>query len=325
MITRQMSLLMVFIALSVFVISAENDGYSVILSWISNVIPLMFLSYAAAIIISSGQIDISTGAVMSLLGMILVLISSLSDQDVIGIVIAHFVTFVVGISIYAGMSLLVTSRISSLIVTLSIFFIAKGISTFIQACMQGVGSICRGIDGNLDFRGIGVISSDYIFSIIGHPMVSLVLGIGLVILVLYWRYHTRTGLEHVAVGMNKTAAHIAGIDIQRVTIRAFLAAGLLVSLATVLRLHGQTYGGWTANTGWGEELLAIAIAIIGGTRITGGKIDPISIALAALVVYSIRDVATNDLRLPSEMASIAFGILMAFVVWLDVRRQKNRA
>jgi ribose transport system permease protein len=305
------------------ILSGSNSIY-VFSSWIVNVIPLLFLSMAAALVISSGHVDISTGAVMSLLGMLVVSSIGLFGDNLAIIVVLHLLVFCGGVAIYIGMFSIIKNGISSLVVTLAVFFIAKGSSTFIQICMQSAGYICRSGSPERFSLASGVIPSEYVVEMFSHPLVSAMILISLVAVVHFWRYSTRGGLDHIAVGMNQASAKFVGISVLKVHFLAFVFAGVLVSSATFIRLHGQTQGGWSANTGWGEELLAIAIAVIGGTRISGGRLDPMSIAVAALFVYAMRDVVTNDLRLPSELASIAFGIIIVLVVWGDAKTQKGQ-
>ena len=63
-----------------------------------------------------------------------------------------------------------------------------------------------------------------------------------------------------------------------------------------------------------HKLLAIAIAVIGGTRISGGRFNPIGIFAASLAVYISRDIITSDLGIPAEVASLVFGALLLAIV-----------
>lgn len=322
--TRRVFLIAAFFALVAISALSGSAPIAVASSWITNFVPLLLLSIAASLIISSGHVDISSGAVMSFLGMFLVFLFSLFKASLVNVVLFHMIVIASGIAIYTIIFAVVGSRVSSLITTLSVFFIAKGMSTLLQTCLQGVG-LCRLHGPDFLTTTSGIIPSDYVLSIVDTPAISGGLALAIVSIAHFWRFHTYTGLEHVAVGLNTTSAAFARVSTRKVHFIAFSVAGTLVGLATLIRIHGQTHGGWSANTGWGEELLAIAVAVIGGTRINGGRFDPSSVALAALVIYAMRDVVTNDLKFPSEMASILFGIMMATIVWLDSRTQKEKS
>lgn len=318
---RQLLLATALAALAIIPTLAGNSSLSVVLGWCSGFVSLLFLSIAAAIIISSGHVDIATGPVMSLLGMIIIFMLAILGPTMKAVLIAHLAAIAGGIVVYGLMFLVVQKGLSSLITTLGMLFVAKGLSTFLQVCFQGASQIC-GPDVHFFANRSGVVPANYVVSAVGRPVVSALIAISLILVVFIWRFYTRSGLDHVAVGLNPDSAKFAGVSASKVHCVAFLLAGILVVCATFVRLHGTTNGGWSADTGWGEELLAIAVAVVGGTRITGGRFDPIAVLFAALVVYAMRDVITNDLGLPSETASAAFGVVIALVAWLDTRSKR---
>lgn len=290
--------------------------------WINNSLPLFLLALAAALVISCGQIDISTGGVMSLSGMIVVFIFGIGSGGLIGATLAHVAALGAVCLIYWTYSMVAIRGLSTLIVTLSALLLAKGLATLLQTCIQGVGELCRVADG------VGaqsaILPDSYVIDFLGTTWFSILTFAGLFGAMWIWRYKSRWGLNHIAVGMDKEAAHFCRISITRVYRHAFLAAGLLVFLATVIRLHGQGNGGWSANTGWGDELLAIAIAVIGGTRVSGGRIDPLGLVITTLAFYASRDIITNALGLPSEVASIFFGLMLFAIAWIDLRTRHDR-
>lgn len=300
-----------------------SDPLILIPIWISNFVPILLLSMAAAIVISCGNIDIAPGAIMSFLGMCIIMWMSIMGSEKLNVMIGHLVAIVICLIIYITIYGAIRLKIPSLIITLSAYFICKGFSIFLQACLQGAGSIGHLLNKDYFIYKSNTIPEEYVLHVVGNPIFAFIAVIVLVSLLYFWRFHTRQGLEHIAVGFDPKAAVFSGISCEKVYFISFLLAGIFVILATFFRIHGQTQGGWTPNTGWGEELLAIAIAVIGGTRITGGRFDPISILLSALTIYAMRDVVTNDFNLPSEIASMAFGITIVLVIILDSRTQKN--
>ncbi len=314
--------LLVWLAICLLVAAATGSlSVSLMQVWAVNVTPIFLLSVAAAMVISCGHVDISTGGIMSVVGMIVLFVFGVPNEGLGSFALAHFVAFIFILIVYWLYASAAIKGVSTLIVTLSAFLAAKGFATLLQTCMQGVGEVCRNSWNKAS--GASVIPRDLLLSPLGSPLFSVVILLLCLLALVFWRYRTRWGLEHIAVGIDKEAAKFARISSARIYALAFGAAGLLVFAATVIRLHGQGGGGWSANTGWGEELLAIAIAVIGGTRITGGRLDPVSLLMAAFAVYVSRDLITNDLRVPSEVASILFGVLLLIVAWSDVRKRMN--
>jgi ribose/xylose/arabinose/galactoside ABC-type transport system permease subunit len=116
--------------------------------------------------------------------------------------------------------------------------------------------------------------------------------------------------------MDAKAAEIAGVDIKRVYFAAFLMSGALVGLSALLSLVAVQRGGWAPNTGWGKELLAIAAAVLGGCRITGGRFDPVCVALATLLMFAVRD-TISALSLPVELEYVVLGVGVILVALID--------
>jgi ribose/xylose/arabinose/galactoside ABC-type transport system permease subunit len=124
----------------------------------------------------------------------------------------------------------------------------------------------------------------------------------------------------VAVGFDRDAAHLAGIDVRRVRMRAFLVASALVYVSTMLYMISYQGGGWTAATGTGLELTAIAAAVIGGTAITGGRFNPVGVAMGIGVWAALGHVCIMAQFLDPEHQKLAGGALLLLVAFLDSKR-----
>jgi ribose transport system permease protein len=294
---------------------------SLVQVWLANALPYFMLSLAAALIISCGQIDISTGGIVSLAGMIIVAAFTASGGTTTGVLISHGLALIAVLLIYLAYAFAARRGISTLIVTLSLLLVAKGSSTLLQSCLHGVGEICR--TGRIMTGGSAILPEWAVLNIVGDAWFSVLAFVLVLSGAQMWRHRTRWGLEHIAVGMDVEASKFCRIPVRTIYTRAFLAAGVLVFVATVMRLHGPNDGGWSANTGWGDELLAIAIAVIGGTRISGGRFNPTWILVASLTVYISRDIITSDLGIPAEVASLVFGALLLSIVAVEMSRKSS--
>lgn len=301
----------------------ENSlSYALVESWVANALPLLLLALSAGLLISCGRIDISSGAAMSTVGMIIVSTYSFLGGSMGAGLWGHVAGICYLGLLYFLYHAVTKAGVPAIIATLSGLLISKGLSTIIQACVLGAGQICRSSGFSIKSS---VVSEPPIVAALLDTMLFNLFFVALIVSALgWWRYRSRSGLEHVAVGMNEVSAGYARIGINRVRALAFALAALLVLLATLLRLHGQNNGGWAPNTGWGEELIAIAIAVIGGTRVSGGHFDPIAIGLAGVTVYVWRDIITNDVGVPTEATSMLFGVLLIAITWLDLRRSRER-
>lgn len=72
-----------------------------------------------------------------------------------------------------------------------------------------------------------------------------------------------------AVGGNAKAARVSGIDVKKITASVYILSGILAALAGIITTARVTSG--VTNTGDGYETDAIAMVVIGGTSLAGGK------------------------------------------------------
>jgi ribose/xylose/arabinose/galactoside ABC-type transport system permease subunit len=311
-----------FALVAAVLVSAFERSLSVGLfgSWVVNSLPLMLLSLSAGVIIACGRIDISSGAAMSAVGMVIVATAGLFGMSITGLLLGHAFAISYLALLYGTYHLATRAGVPSIIATLAGFLISKGVSTVIQTCALGVGEICPGGAGIARFV---LPQSSFFAGLFDSLGFNLAVAVSVIVAMHSWRYHTISGLRHVAVGMDEDAAGYARIDRDRVRALAFGLAAALVLLATLVRLYGQNNGGWAPNTGWGDELIAIAIAVVGGARVSGGHFDAIGIAAASLAVYVWRDIIINDLGVPTEATSMVFGILLLAISWADLRQQQR--
>jgi ribose/xylose/arabinose/galactoside ABC-type transport system permease subunit len=270
--------ILLFVVLALSTTSPEH-AIGVMTYWVHAALPLVALSLAAGIIISCGQIDIASGAAFSLLGMIVLAVMAQLGSRGTFILWSSLGAWVIVILFYVLMYvLIIVGRIPALLCTLGLAFCAKSFSLLLQSLMHGATRTVP-VDGAVRVFGWSCL------------LISVVIGI-----LLFWRYLSDFGLYHIAVGLDVKSAQIAGIRTNHVYLAAFLMSGVLVGLSSVLFLVGFQRGGWAPDTGWGKELLAIAAAVIGGCRITGGRFDPICVALATIMVVAVRDASTSLIK-----------------------------
>jgi ribose/xylose/arabinose/galactoside ABC-type transport system permease subunit len=156
--------------------------------------------------------------------------------------------------------------------------------------------------------------------IAGIPIVTLIF---LAVVVAVWATlkFTRFGHHVYAVGGNREAARLAGIDVNRVTIGAYAIGGLLAGLAGVLLL-GQT-GIGQPNSAATWPLTAIAAVVVGGVPLSGGVGRVSSAVLGTLLL----GVVANGLNLNGvspywQPAVTGFVILVA--VGIDSYQRRRR-
>ena len=134
--------------------------------------------------------------------------------------------------------------------------------------------------------------------------------------------YTVYGNHTYAIGSNEEAARMSGINVKRHKIMVYMIAAMLAAFAGVVLSAKAS----TAQAGMGEfyELFAIAMAVIGGISLTGGRGSIIGTVLGAMVLGVIRSGFTY-IKLDGSYQLMAMGGIIISAVILDQYRQRNRA
>ncbi|PKM81203.1 MAG: ribose ABC transporter permease [Firmicutes bacterium HGW-Firmicutes-14] len=247
----------------------------------------------STVVLLVGEIDLSIGSIMSL--------SLVTGGLMVGYgsVPALTVTCLTGIILGIVNGVFVTKlKINSLMVTLGTMSVFGGLA-------------------NVATRGQSIFLYDsplYLWLgrgyIGGIPVpVIIFLSVG-IILSLLLRF-TKTGKEIYFTGANKRAAWISGININKIKITAYAVSGLTAALAGPL-LSSQT-NRITPIQGVGFELSAIAVAVLGGTSLSGGKGTVIGTILGALTFQLLLNILTLS-GVGTYMEQVLKGFLLIVIV-----------
>ena len=204
-------------------------------------------------VVITGGIDLSVGAAIGLAGMIGALCMAAGQGTLIGIV----VTMLVAVAIGAVNGLSVAGvRLAPFIVTLATMGMAEGLTLEANG-----GQSVYSVPAAFTSFGSGTVFGGLPISVIVTIAVFIVGGVLLT--------KTAFGKSVFAVGGNREAARLAGINVNRVTFLVYVIAGLCVGIASIIAV-GRV-GAATPTGGVGVELRVIAAIVIGGTSLFGGK------------------------------------------------------
>ena len=120
--------------------------------------------------------------------------------------------------------------------------------------------------GKIGFIGFKYIGGGMFGGVLPVPIIIFAIILAICFLLLY---KTRYGRYVFAVGGNANAARVSGINIKRIIASVYILSGVLAALAGVITSARVTSG--VTNTGEGYETDAIAMVVIGGTSLAGGK------------------------------------------------------
>jgi ribose/xylose/arabinose/galactoside ABC-type transport system permease subunit len=220
------------------------------------------LALAEFLVILVGGFDLSVGAVLALSSVVAVRLWDVSPA------LACACAVLAGVVIGLLNGLLVTlARIPSLIATLGTMGVARG------AAFAVSGSAIAITDENF----VSFMRS----TVVVIPVIAA-LWVAIAAVVHYVLRVTKTGCHVYAVGGDDRAARLAGVDVDRIRLLTYTAAGGLAGAAGVLFVARFSSGMPTAAQGW--ELDAIAAVVIGGARLFGGQ-GTVPKAMAGVLVY----------------------------------------
>jgi inositol transport system permease protein len=149
-------------------------------------------------------------------------------------------------------------------------------------------------------------------------VVFVVLAVLFQVIMIYTLY----GKRSYAIGSNEAAARMSGINVDRHKVLVYAIAGMLAAVAAIL-LTSKTL---TAQAGMGVmyELDAIAMAVIGGISLSGGRGSIVGTVLGA-GIFSVIISGFTSIQLDAYYQEMVKGAIIVGAVVLDQWRQRNRA
>jgi len=160
------------------------------------------------------------------------------------------------------------------------------------------------------------------YAAIGKGMMPVIIFVSLAVLFHLILTYTRYGKHCYGIGSNEQAMRMSGINVEKMKVLIYVIAGLLSALAAVV-LSSKNL---TAQAGMGVmyELDAIAMAVIGGISLQGGRGSIIGTVLGALI-FGVIISGFTFLKLDAYYQEMVKGMIIVAAVVLDQWRQKSRA
>jgi inositol transport system permease protein len=160
------------------------------------------------------------------------------------------------------------------------------------------------------------------FAAIGKGMMPVLIFLAVAVIFHIALKYTRYGKHTYAIGSNAEAARVSGINVERHLILVYGIAGLLAALAGI----ALAARGLTAQAGMGivYELDAIAMAVIGGTSLAGGRGSIVGTVIGMLI-FGVIISGFTFLRIDAYYQEMLKGVIIVVAVVADVYRQKKRA
>ena len=261
------------------------------------------LAVGATVVIISAGIDLSVGSILAFSGVVGALYLNTGGNFIVAILIALALGTLLGV---INGFFIAKMKLAPFIATLGMMSVARGLALVVT----GGNAITIDVP-NYVFLGSGVI--------FGIPVPVIIAGL-IFLLGAFLLSKTWIGKYIYAIGGNKEASRLSGIEVDKMLIFTYGLSGFLAGLAAVV-LSARL---WAAPPimGEGYELQAIAAAVIGGASLSGGEGFLTGTLYGAFVIGIIRN-GLNLIGVSSFWQQVAIGSIIILAVLVDQIKKRK--
>ena len=262
--------------------------------------PLLIVATAMTLVITTGGIDLSVGAVLALTGALCAILI----HDGFPWVLVVVLMLVAGAALGALQGFFVAYEgIPAFIVTLA------GLSAIRGLALLMTGGYSIPVPSSIGFVDLGRAW------VLGLPLPALLAAVILACGFILFN-QTAFGRYVTGIGANAEAVRRAGVDTRRIMLLVYVLSGTTAALAGVVLT--ARLGSGSSNAGQGFELDVIAAVVLGGTSLFGGRGSMLGTVLGALTVAVIGNGLILS-HLSPFLTPIVTGCIILLAIWMNFR------
>ncbi len=270
---------------------------------------LVITGIGITFIMLGGAMDLSTGYLLSTVGIVMALIDG---GDSGGGSMIFIVTALCGIALSVVLSgfngvMYAWLKVFPFVITLATQYILNGATYLLSG---GVSHTYKGLSGMFKFFGganIPFIGNSYLKS--GVIVMIVMVIIGSLIL-----NKTHFGRNVYALGSNPDAVALSGVSVAKMRIAVFALAGLFFGIAQIVNIG--KIGSAANSMGIGAEFTVMAGAMLGGVKMGGGGGKMSNMVIGVLII-AVLNQGMNFLNINQYWQYVALGIVLLAAVTLD--------
>jgi ribose/xylose/arabinose/galactoside ABC-type transport system permease subunit len=305
--STEFSLIAILVILFVFFSVSTNSFFSVynLTNILKQASIIGIIAVASTLVIISGGIDLSVGAVTGIGSLVVALMMQRLGSPIWLTIVAAIIAGAI-CGLYNGI-IIHEFKIAPFIATLGSQIIIRGIIDL--ACQS------KTITGV--YPKFSAFSDD---RFAGIPKMAIVWLVIVVIIVLILKY-TRFGRNIFTIGNSEEVARLSGINLRANKYATYIISGMLCAIAGVLltsRINSAIPTG-----GAGYEMDAIAAAVIGGASLSGGRGSIIGTLLGTLLITIINN-GGIQLGIKPFIMEVVTGVLITIAVIIDMLRVRKQ-
>lgn len=290
-------LCIVFSILNPNFLTSRNIG-----NLLRQIAPILLIGMGQGYVLITGNIDLSIGSVIGMGAMTSTTLMTRGVNPVVAIIITLIACLAIGV--LNGL-LVAKCKLPPFIATLGTMTIARGIAQIVNGNFN-TDAIPPSANWFSDFFYYGSLFGVFIITwlaLILFLIFNFLLG------------RTRMGRHTYAVGSNKEAAKLSGVNVDFVIIRVYVISSFFAAIVGFNTAALARMG--TMDAGTMHELFAVAAAVIGGISTLGGQGKLVGVVIGA----GIWGVLQNGLQFagaPLAIRNIVVGIIVITSVLLDI-------
>lgn len=313
--TQKIVVLLVIIVLYTFfsIMSPGFRKYPTLVSILDYSYYISFMAIGVTFCLLTGGVDLSIGTGMICYGLFG---GYLVVQHGMPVVVGILATVALGLIMGCINGVLVAVLdLPPFIGTLGTMMVARGLGSILTGGRSVTWPAASSEQGW--FRMLFKINKSGMLIPIGFIWVIL-----FVILMSLFLNKTRPGRYILAIGSNKEATRLSGVNVVKYQALAYIISGIFAGIAGVA--FSATFQAIAPGSGAGLELDAIAGAIIGGTSMTGGA-GSVAGTLLGVFVMSMLKSGLPYIGLQANWQQIITGIILIAAVFIDVMKNRKLA
>ncbi|MBQ9030785.1 MAG: ABC transporter permease [Parasporobacterium sp.] len=268
---------------------------------------LVIVGVGITFIMLGGAMDLSTGYLLSTVGMVMALV----DGNKSGDGTFFLLTFLVGIAlavVLSGFNGVMYSWLAvfPFIITLATQYIFQGATYLLTGGQNKTFSKL-----NPAFKGLGGTP----ISFLGNLKTGVIVMVIMVIIGSIILNKTHFGRNVYALGSNPDAVALSGVSVAKMRIAVFALAGLFFGIAQIINI-GNKGGSVQQSFGVGDEFTVMAGAMLGGVKMGGGG-GKISNMVVGVYLIGVLDYGMKYLNFNQYWIYVVLGIVLLAAIVLD--------
>jgi ribose/xylose/arabinose/galactoside ABC-type transport system permease subunit len=268
----QLSIIIFIFVLEIITISILSDKFLTVQNFYNvgtQVTMIITVGTVINLLMISGSIDLSIGSVIGFSGV------TYAKFAVMGVplVLSALLTIILAGGFTGILNGIMVTRlkVTPVVATLGMFYMARGLAYV----------VCGGIPVTLGLpKGFRALGSTFIGSS-KFPLIILI-GIAFILIFYFIQQYTLLGRYTYAIGGNRNAAKLSGVNPENVTLLLFILVGMITAFGGVMQASRLGTGQPTAGLGF--EFDVIIAVVLGGTSLAGGEGNILGMAIGALIV-----------------------------------------